>query len=347
MIEIEDTIIHAPRFATLDNCRTLVVAGDDASRRRLRLLAETRAFDTREAASGGEAIARLHNEHCSVMIVDARLPDMSSAALCSQVRDAIRARYIYTLLLCDPAQPESIVDGLRAGADDCLSQAAMTAELVARLEAARRIASLEHGLRTACEQNARIATTDRLTGAYNRRHLEKELPRELERSRRYVRPLSLLAVDLDHFKRINDTYGHSTGDHVLKSVTRAIQKRLRRDVDWVARAGGEEFVVVLPETGADGARVVAERLREEIRREAIAIDACPPPAAARSRPTSGALPGTLRVTASIGIASAESLGELSNLSTERMLAQADSALYRSKRLGRDRVTGHVPVRAVN
>ena len=346
MHENEDTIIRAPQLAALQDCRALVVAADETARRRLRGLVETRAFETREAISGGEAIARLHNEHCPVMIVDARLPDMAPADLCNEVRSSIRSRYVYTLLLCEPDDPAAVVAGLRAGADDCLSRSALAAELGARLEAARRIAGLEHGLRVACEQNARIATTDRLTGAYNRRHLEKELPRELERARRYLRPLSLLAVDLDHFKDVNDRHGHATGDRVLKATVRVLQKRLRREVDWVARAGGEEFIVVLPETGAEGARVVAERLCDAIRREAIPLDgdACvgdrEPGAVSRLR-------DVLHVTASIGVASVEGLADTSHLTAERLLAQADAALYRSKRLGRDRVTAQLPRRAVN
>lgn len=345
MQDLEDTIIRAPVFANIANCRALVVGGEDAPRRRLRRLAEGRAFETREAGSGGEAIARLHNEHCPVMIVDSRLPDMSPAQLCNEVRDVIRSRYIYTLLLCDPGDSAAIVDGLRAGADDCLSRTARSAELAMRLEAARRIAALEHGLRQACETNARIATTDRLSGTFNRRYLDKELPRELERARRYGRPLSVLAVDLDHFKQVNDRYGHATGDRALQAVSRAMQKRLRRDVDWIARAGGEEFVVVLPETGAEGAQVVAERLREAIRHEPIAIDPEGMPDSALG--PIALLRDPLSVTASIGVASAEMLAEFNGLTAERLLAHADAALYRSKRQGRNRVTAHVQMRAVN
>jgi diguanylate cyclase (GGDEF)-like protein len=329
---IEDTIIRAPSLAALDSCRALVVAAEPAARDRLRRLTEARAFETREAASGGEAIARLHNEHCPVVVVDARLPDMSAAQLLGEVRGSIPSRYTYTMLLCDPADPAAIVAGLKAGADDCLSRSALAVELMARLESARRIAALEHGLRAACETNARIATTDRLTGAFNRRHLDRQLPRELERARRYVRPLSLLSVDLDHFKRINDEHGHAAGDRVLKAAVRVMQRRLRGDIDWVARAGGEEFVVVLPETAADGARVVAERLREAIRAEPVPTDSS---AAA------------LRVTASIGIASVSSLDEFGYQSAERLLAQADASLYRAKRLGRDRVSTFPGLRAVN
>jgi two-component system cell cycle response regulator len=345
MQELEDTIIRAPSLAALANCRALVVGADPEPRRRLRLIAETRAFDTREAVSGGEAIARLHNEHCPVLIIDARLPDMSPAELCNEVRDSLRSRYIYTLLLCDPDDPNAIVTGLRAGADDCLSRTARAAELTARLEAARRIAALEQGLRQACETNARIATTDPLTGTFNRRYLDKELPRELERARRYVRPLSVLALDLDHFKGVNDRYGHATGDRVLKTVSRVLQKRLRRDVDWIARVGGEEFAIVLPETGLEGAQVVAERLRDAIRREHVAIDPEGIPDGALGPVAQ--LREPLSVTASIGVASVETLAEFGGLTAERLLARADAALYRSKRSGRNRVTMHVPARAVN
>lgn len=323
------------------NCRAMVVAPADRTRERLRSLVEHSAFEPRTAATGGEALALMEHEHCAVVVADARLPDMDAPAFCRALRAADRPGYAYTLLLCDPEDPAAIVAGLRAGADDCLSRNAMKDELYARLESARRIACLEQSLRLAYEQNRRLARQDALTGAYNRRYLAKQLPREIERARRYGRPLSVLAFDLDHFKDVNDRYGHAAGDRVLKTVVHVAHKRLRSGIDWIARAGGEEFVVVLPETGLEGACVVAERLRDAIARETIAVEPkLDPAASALAFP----VPVAIAATASFGVASVEELADLTHVTADRLLERADLSLYRSKRLGRNRVTTHASLR---
>lgn len=162
----------------------------------------------------------------------------------------------------------------------------------------------------------RLATTDSLTGANNRRHFLEEAERELQRGRRYGRPVSLLMLDIDHFKRINDDHGHAMGDEVLKAIVGRIQ-RLLREQDILGRLGGEEFAVVLPEAALVEARQAAERLREEIGRGGISLPGG----------------GDLRVTCSIGVAECASPNE----TLEEGLNRADAALYRAKEEGRDRV----------
>lgn len=160
----------------------------------------------------------------------------------------------------------------------------------------------------------RLATVDPLTGAFNRRHFMAESNHELDRAARYGNPLSLVMLDIDHFKKVNDTHGHAIGDEALKVLVTTAEAVLR-DVDVLGRLGGEEFAVMLPETGADGAMEAAERLRE-----AIAQIRVPLPDG-----------GMLSFTASLGIAVRE------NDDIEHMLARADTALYRAKQNGRNRV----------
>ena len=175
-------------------------------------------------------------------------------------------------------------------------------------------------LETAKADNARLealAHTDPLTQVLNRRALTLRLTAELERSRRYDSLLSLLLIDIDHFKRINDTHGHLVGDDVLREVARLLTSAVR-SVDLVARYGGEEFVIVLPETGIDGARIFAERVREAIAEQGFA----------------GSGGRTLQLTVSIGVATFPGPGlEM----VEELFARADEALYRSKAEGRNRV----------
>lgn len=340
MQSLEESMIIRP-LAAPANCRAMIVAPADRTRERLRTFVEHSAFEPRTAATGGEALALMEHEHCAVVVADTRLPDMDTPTFCRALRAPERPGYAYTLLLCDPQDPSAIVNGLRAGADDCLSRNALKDELYARLESARRIACLEQSLRQAYEQNHRLATLDALTGAYNHRYLMKKLPRELDRARRYGRPLAVLAFDLDHFKLVNDEYGHAAGDRVLKTIVRVANKRLRNGIDWIARAGGEEFVVVLPETGPQGACVVAERLREAIAHEVIAVEPkLDPAASAQAFP----VPVAIATTASFGVAAVEHIADYAQLTAERLLERADMSLYRSKALGRNRVSMHEALR---
>jgi diguanylate cyclase (GGDEF)-like protein len=161
----------------------------------------------------------------------------------------------------------------------------------------------------------RLARTDPLTGLANRREFMEKLEQEVERSDRYLRPLSLVSLDLDHFKSVNDTHGHAAGDEVLREAARALSS-VCRDVDLAARMGGEELALLLPETDTAGARIVAERVRERI-------------AGAAHRSPSGQ---AFRVTASLGVATART-----GASGEALLQAADEALYRAKAAGRNQV----------
>jgi diguanylate cyclase (GGDEF)-like protein len=162
-----------------------------------------------------------------------------------------------------------------------------------------------------------LALTDSLTGCLNRRAFFELAAPEFERSLRYHRPLSFILLDVDNFKKVNDTYGHLVGDQVLEGMAHACQHSLR-DSDKLARYGGEEFVVMLPETDADGVRLAAERLRQII--ETVAVK-------------SGQ--SSVHITASLGVTTFEP--DQAHYSLDRLLGQADQALYRAKQAGRNRI----------
>jgi diguanylate cyclase (GGDEF)-like protein len=177
----------------------------------------------------------------------------------------------------------------------------------------------EKALKKALKDVKRLAITDPLTGLYNQRHFSTVAEKELRRACRYGRPLSAIMLDIDHFKRANDTYGHTVGDHLLQEVAQSFRLELRR-VDVVGRYGGDEFVVLLPENDLDAARQVAERLRKSIARRRIATPK-----------------GTAKVTASLGVAAVD----CAEITLEQLLARADQALYAAKESGRNRVSSSV------
>ncbi|NMO23636.1 diguanylate cyclase, partial [Pyxidicoccus fallax] len=230
------------------------------------------------------------------------------------------------------------VEGLELGADDYLVKPFDMLELSARVKSMLRLKALQDALveknRELDRANKELARrreellalsrTDALTGLFNRRYFEERLNEEFARSRRYGSPLSLVMLDIDHFKRINDTYGHPFGDQVLKAVAHTSRSRLR-EVDLLARYGGEELIALLPETGPEDALKVCERVREAI--AALELEeACP-----------GGAPRPVRLTASLGVATVPA-ADLT--SAEALLRAADISLYAAKGAGRNRVHQH-------
>ena len=309
------------RLVATPECTVLVVESDDSIRARLEALLKKAHYGVFTAKSCELALEILSTERCNIVLTGRRMAGMDGIALCRELRLRDDEQYTYTVLLTDRGDKRDVLVGLGAGADDCLSPSASDEELLARLEVGRRITRLEHSLRLSNEENRQLAETDSLTGAHNRRFLMKNLPRELERSRRYLHPVSILSCDLDDFKRINDHFGHEVGDQVLQAFVERVSGCLRMSMDWIARSGGDEFVIVLPETNLGGARRVAEKICQV--------------AAAPTIPTTS---GSLNVTVSVGATSLETLQELTETSVIQLLRAADKCLSTSKNLGRDRTT---------
>ena len=209
-------------------------------------------YEVEMASNGREALAKLEQGDFPLMITDWEMPEMDGIALCRALRSKEQG-YTYIILLTSRDAIEHLVAGLQSGADDYLIKPVIEPELIARLNTGRRIVTLERSLRAANEENRRLSITDPLTGVYNRRYLMEQLPREIDRAARYGRQLSTIMCDVDHFKKINDTHGHLTGDEVLKWFATTLQSGVRTS-DWIARYGGEEFVIVLPETNASTTR---------------------------------------------------------------------------------------------
>jgi len=256
------------------------------------------------------------------LVTDWEMPEMDGIALCKAVRNLQLDGYVYALLLTARNAKEHIIAGLEAGADDYLVKPVHEPELIARLNTGRRILALEHSLRAANERNRILSVTDPLTGAFNRRYMMEQLPRELERCRRYGNPLAVIMCDVDHFKQVNDVKGHSAGDDVLQQFVVRMQRSIRANSDWVARLGGEEFLIVLPETGYNGAMFVAEKIR------AIMTGV---PFVTRE--------GDVAATSSFGVASTEMHGPDLATKSETLIRAADQCLYTSKQAGRNRATG--------
>ncbi len=298
--------------------RVLIVEDSMTQALRLQAVLESLGYGVHRAENGRKALDLLEETFISLVITDWVMPEMDGVAFCRTVRSRAYPGYVYVILLTARDALDDIVAGLEAGADDYLIKPVHPAELAARLKTAQRILALEATLKKRTEEVERLSITDPLTQLYNRRYFNEQLPKLLHASRRHGRPVSLIMTDIDHFKKINDTYGHQTGDRVLQVFAAQIQRSLRTGLDWAARYGGEEFVVVLPETDVDKAGLVAERLR------LLASQTCVE-----------APEGSVRMTASFGVAGIPA-GADDGLSMEALVAAADAALYRAKQNGRNR-----------
>ncbi len=300
--------------------RLLLVTDGSPGALQLQRHLERSGYRVTTAADAQDALAMLRSGRFHILITDWNVTGMDGGALCRALRSESLPGYVYTLVITEPEAKSRLVEALEAGADDSLVKPISESELLARLKSGRRIVGLEQSLREANEENRRLSVTDALTGAFNRRHLVEQLPREIARCRRYGRALSVVMCDIDLFKSINDNLGHRVGDEVLREFVRRIVAMIRRS-DWLARYGGEEFLLVLPETPLESAVRVAEKIRSRISHPPLATSA-----------------GDVALTASLGVASLDLLPEEPGDSADELIRMADAAMYLSKRAGRDRVT---------
>jgi diguanylate cyclase (GGDEF)-like protein len=320
MIGQHDETTQIVHFKVAVEPRVLIVDDDPLAAERMKALIMAAGFEVRCVSSGAAALAALRKDFAPIVITDRVMPDMDGLTLCRTLRTEQFDGYIYVMLITIQDSEQDVLAGLDAGADDYLSKKISPAHLIARLRTAQRILTLEHSLRSVIEEKARQATTDTLTGANNRRYFTRHFSREIKRARRFDGVLSLLMLDIDHFKQINDRYGHGVGDQVLQQFAQRIAMNLR-EYDWYARLGGEEFAVVLPQTSLEDGGKVAEKLRRQIGETPM-------------RCGSHSVP----VTVSVGVAELRCLNPLEEPTVDRLLDIADRSLYVSKEEGRNRVT---------
>ncbi len=296
---------------------TIVIVDDDAAIRRLvRLFLRRAGYETLEYTTGEEARAALQREPWDLAILDRRLPDMDGVVLAHELKSNTDFRSRYIIMLTGEDEQEDKVEGLELGADDYITKPFQYPELLARIRAGKRIVDLQKELLETNKRLELLSITDGLTKLHNHRYFQDELARAFEESQRYQRPLSLAMIDIDFFKKVNDTYGHAVGDDVLKRSA-ALYRSSVRSTDLVARYGGEEFAVMMPETTLQDGMAFAEKIRQLI--EAAPMDT---------------QAGPLQATVSIGVASVP----LSRIhSAKELIIAADKALYRAKRGGRNRV----------
>ncbi|MBI5586108.1 MAG: diguanylate cyclase [Deltaproteobacteria bacterium] len=299
----------------------LIVEDDPVSGLILEKLLVKAGYQVVLVREGQAALNILAERFIPLIITDWMMPGMDGLALCRTIRSGTYPGYVYVILLTGKDTKQDLVQGLEAGADDYITKPFNPNELLARLNTARRILEMESSLRRAAEEIQRLSILDPLTQVYNRLYLNFRLPQEISRSQRYGTPLALVLCDLDHFKEVNDQYGHLTGDRVLAAFARCLEGCIREGIDWVSRFGGEEFLIVLPQTPLEGACLVGERMRERLGELGDQNEM-----------------GRIRVTASFGVTGWPGTGSTPTPpSLEGLIQKADEALYRAKQEGRDRV----------
>lgn len=264
-----------------------------------------------------EALFHTAEGNYDLLMVSLSLENFDGLRLCSQVRSLERTRNLPILITAEAEDNARLLRGLEIGVNDYLVRPIDRNELIARVRTQIRKKRYGERLRDNVQQSIEMAITDGLTGLHNRRYMESHLGALVEQAAARGKPLSLLVLDIDYFKSVNDSFGHSAGDDVLREFATRVRKSIR-GIDLACRYGGEEFVVVMPETDMAIATAVAERIRRRIAGEAFQIN-------------QGAT--SLDVTISIGIAALATHDD----SAATILKRADQALYRAKRDGRNRV----------
>lgn len=302
----------------------LIAEDDPVSRRILQATLEKWDYQVVAACDGAQAWDLLQAPGAPrLAILDWMMPGLSGPEVCAQVRQQAKEPYTYILLLTARTQKQDLVEGMEAGADDYLTKPFDAQELKVRLRAGTRILDLQVELVAAREALREQATHDPLTCLWNRSSIMEILSRELAKAERHASSVGVIMADLDHFKQINDTFGHQAGDAVLRETARRMQASMR-SYDAVGRYGGEEFLIVLPESTDSSALHLAERLRSAIGREPVRLQE-----------------GNVAFTISLGVSRSLPGG---SVSPDLVVRASDEALYRAKDLGRNRVEWAEPAR---
>ena len=302
--------------------KILIIDDSIFESKHLTLLLQEQGHDVVCAETGAHGMKMIKTEHPDLILLDLILPDISGREICRWSKLNPETQMTPVIILTARAEVKERVAGLQEGANDYITKPFDDLELKARIAAVLREKHLRDELQKKNSEYEdllrkfeKMAVTDSVTGLFNRRRFEEVLAREFERFVRYNVPFACLMIDVDHFKTINDTYGHDVGDTVLKGISKTIQKQIR-GVDTVARYGGDEFVVLLTQQKKGEAEKVAARIIKHLRQQSIEeID------------KSGE-----KVTVSIGIAS---VPDPDLKSKEQVVQCADYALYKAKKKGRD------------
>jgi diguanylate cyclase (GGDEF)-like protein len=300
--------------------KILLADDDKISRLMLGKVFNGSGYDVVSASDGDEAWRILEEpDHPRLLVLDWMMPGISGVDIVRRLRSRVDGHTYYVIILTSLDTPDNIIFALDEGADDFVSKPFNAESLRAKANVGKRVVSLHVALSEkmrilaeAHETISRLAATDELTGLSNRRHFNESFTKALSAAKRYHFNLSLIIADVDKFKLVNDTYGHSTGDQVLKLFVATIRSVARLE-DITARWGGEEFILLLSHTPLDGAVVLAERLRCGFASESFAAM-------------------SFTVTASFGVVELRD-GE----DAEDLIRRADTALYRAKDEGRNRV----------
>ena len=283
-------------------------------------------YVTRRAADPAQALRKVGGARSpDIVLMAVRPTDAGWSDALRAMKERVHPKFLPITVLSSQTDVTSRVAALRAGADDVVAKPCPSAEIVARVEAMLRIKAMQDALELARMEAERLSITDPLTGLFNRRYFQYRLEQELERARRHGDPVSLLVLDLDHFKHVNDRYGHRAGDDALRVTAELLTRGLRR-LDICTRWGGEEFAIILPNTSGPGAMVVAQRLLRALRAKACLM--APPISEPDGRPE------PVQITASLGLAAFPSPGIES---AEALVQAADAAMYRAKNEGRNRI----------
>ena len=280
-------------------------------------------YQVMTAGDGESAIEMVRKQPPDLILLDVMLPGMDGYEVASLLKKDEDLPFIPIILVTARDSTEDKITGLDAGADDYLPKPINFPELEARVRSMLRIKRLQDELEEKNRELERLSISDGLTGLFNHRHIHQELSEEFERVKRTGEPLAVAMMDLDHFKQVNDTYGHQAGDAVLQELA-DILRETAREIDKLGRYGGEEFLAVLPDSDIDAATVFAERVREAVQEYAFDVG----------------LPEPVRLTMSAGVATFLD-HDVEN--PDQLVDWADRALYAAKKGGRNRVVRAVDI----